>query len=158
VNRDDFLTLSGQNYNNRVEIMRRKGAAYSGQEDVFANFKRNAEKLGLSKYQVWLIYFVKHIDAITNSIKAQPHQPVEQTEGMFGRIQDSTNYLDLLAGMLEEDGILTRSESVRSSRDVATALVERLDKIAPFVIGAQLRRDIEIAFKHVLESDSQSNR
>lgn len=87
----------------RVAILAAKGHAYSGDADAFANFKRNAESLGLTKYQILLIYMRKHIDAITTAIKDNPNRPVDKSEGMVGRIDDAINYLDLLAGMLKED-------------------------------------------------------
>ena len=40
-----------------LDITTKKGHDYSGDEDVLENFKRNAERLGLTKYQVWLVYF-----------------------------------------------------------------------------------------------------
>jgi hypothetical protein len=89
----------------RREILDSKGAAYAGHEDVFNNFKRNAERIGASKYQVLLIYLNKHMDAIINAIKDNPDNPVDKTEGMMGRIDDAKNYLDLLRGMLCEDKI-----------------------------------------------------
>lgn len=81
-----------------------KGKAYAGEGDAFANFKRNAESLGLTKYQVWGVYAGKHWDAITNSIKKNPSAPLEQTEGMRGRITDMITYLTILYGMMIEDG------------------------------------------------------
>lgn len=85
------------------EILDTKGIAYSGPEDVNDNFKRNAKLLGTSKYQILAIYLNKHLDGIMNAIKANPHNPVEETEGMKGRIIDSINYLTILQAMLKED-------------------------------------------------------
>jgi hypothetical protein len=97
-----------KNYLDKIDDAQRilrlqKGAAYAGNGDVFDNFKRNAERVGVTKYQIWLVYFNKHIDAITNAIKENPESPVEKSEGMTGRIDDAINYLRLLGGMLEED-------------------------------------------------------
>lgn len=103
MNRKQFKQSISEKRENRDYIKDSKGKAYSGDVDVFANFKRNAEKAGLTKYQIWLVYFNKHIDAITNSIKDNPDNPVDETESMQGRIDDAINYLELLEGMLEED-------------------------------------------------------
>lgn len=80
-----------------------KGKAYSGEDDCLSNFKRNAEKLNLSKYQVWAIYAEKHLDTIINSIKFNPDKPVDETEGLRGRIIDAINYLAILESLLAED-------------------------------------------------------
>jgi len=80
-----------------------KGADYAGTEDVLANFKRNAERLGLTKYQVWAVYFGKHIDAIFNSIKAGPFYPQVNSEDLEGRVLDARNYLGLYECMRRED-------------------------------------------------------
>lgn len=80
-----------------------KGADYSGIEDRFLNFKKNGERLGMSKYQIWSVYFAKHIDAIFNAIKDNPLEPKTNSEALITRIQDAICYLTLMAGMMEED-------------------------------------------------------
>lgn len=81
-----------------------KGAAYSGEEDSLSNFKRNAKLAGVSKYQIWLVYAMKHIDTIINAIKENPEKPVDKTEGLSGRIKDAIMYLAILEALLVEDG------------------------------------------------------
>jgi len=80
-----------------------KGKDYSSKEDSLANFKRNAERLGLTKYQVWLVYFNKHIDAINNSIRYNPDAPEVSSEPLEERIIDAITYLTLFKCLLEED-------------------------------------------------------
>lgn len=89
-----------------------KGKAYSGDTDANSNFKRNADRLGLTKYQIWGVYFNKHIDSINNAIKADPETPNDETEGLFGRIVDARNYLGILCSMLVEDGLIDALEIV----------------------------------------------
>jgi len=108
--RDKFLQLSEKMTTMRTKLLKEKGEAYSGNDDAFENFKRNGERHGLSKYQIWSVYFGKHIDAITNAIKADPERPVDKSEGLVGRIEDAQNYLDLLLGMLTEDHLLGPEE------------------------------------------------
>jgi hypothetical protein len=86
-----------------LSILHGKGTAYSGTEDANSNFKRNAERLGATKYQVLMIYLNKHYDGIMNAIRKQPAAPVETTEGMHGRIVDTINYLVILDSLLKED-------------------------------------------------------
>ena len=82
---------------------RSKGVDYSGKEDALDNFKRNAEKLGLTKYQVWAVYAGKHLDSIFNSIKADPESPQVESEPLWERIKDAITYLAIFAALLEED-------------------------------------------------------
>ena len=80
-----------------------KGNAYSGNIDANSNFKRNGERLGLTKYQILSVYMNKHLDGINNAIKANPEFPDEKTEGMKGRILDAINYLAILHTLIKED-------------------------------------------------------
>jgi hypothetical protein len=80
-----------------------KGKSYARDADALANFKINAERLELSKYQVWSIYFMKHVDSIINAIKDNPTNPEDFSEGLFGRITDVINYAGLLKCLKVED-------------------------------------------------------
>jgi hypothetical protein len=68
------------------------------EENAFANFERVAERLGISREQVLMVYLEKHLDGIHAWIGG--HR--SQREGVRGRIQDAIVYLVLLAGMVEE--------------------------------------------------------
>lgn len=81
-----------------------KGKAYSGNEDTLANFKRNADRLGMSPFQVWAVYFNKHIDSINTAISRNPDYPIDSTEGLDGRIMDARIYLEILKCLLYEFG------------------------------------------------------
>lgn len=100
---EDRQYLAEELFQDCLAILESKGKAYSGNEDALANFKVNGERLGLSKYQIWSIYFNKHIDSINNAIKYNPKYPVDKSEGMDGRIIDAINYLIILKALLEED-------------------------------------------------------
>lgn len=91
--RDDFLVLADAMVVDVRKSLVGKGEAYSGTADAFENFKRNGERLGLTKYQIHMVYMNKHLDAINGAIRASPRRPIEKTEGMKGRI------LDAIAGM-----------------------------------------------------------
>lgn len=84
-----------------------KGKSYAGTADALANFKEVAERSGQSKYQVWLVYFLKHVMAIENAIKNNATLPVEASEGLSGRINDVMIYAELLACLAQEDGLLS---------------------------------------------------
>lgn len=101
--REEFYKLVTEATSEMMRLLEEKGRAYSGEGDVFDNFKRNADAMGLTKYQVWLVYCSKHFDAIRNAVKQNPSQPIDKSEGLVGRIDDAINYLNLLRGMLKED-------------------------------------------------------
>ena len=58
-----------------MPILEGKGGDYATNDDANSNFKHIAQTLGLSKYQIWAVYFNKHIDAINNAIKNNPDIP-----------------------------------------------------------------------------------
>jgi len=88
-----------------LDVLTRKGKDYAGNEDSLSNFKRNAERLGLTKYQVWAIYFNKHVDSINNAIKSSPNNPQVESEPLEQRIIDIINYAVILLCLLKEDNI-----------------------------------------------------
>ena len=72
---------------------------YARREDnAFANFERVAERLGLSREAVLLVYLEKHLDGIHSYV--QGHR--SQREDVRGRINDAIVYLTLLRGMIDE--------------------------------------------------------
>lgn len=81
-----------------IETSKRPGYTV-GSVDVLANFKHVAERIGISTEQAWLVYFLKHIDAIT-AIMGKPDLPV--SEAPPGRFADAINYLRLGYAILQE--------------------------------------------------------
>jgi hypothetical protein len=67
---------------------------------VLLNFKRNAERLGLTPFQVLQVYMNKHFDSINSAIAAHPEMPSCASEPIAGRILDAINYLGLLQCLL----------------------------------------------------------
>jgi hypothetical protein len=86
-----------------AKVHHAKSTDYAGKEDVLANFKRIAEKTGLTKYQVWSVYFNKHIEAICNSIKHNSDEPQVESEPLEERVVDAIVYLKLFHFMRVED-------------------------------------------------------
>jgi len=75
------------------KIVALKRPSYTiGSADVLANFKRVAERAGITPLQAWAVYFLKHVDAIA-SLAKDPTIP--QAEAIIGRFADAQNYLDL---------------------------------------------------------------
>ena len=82
-----------------LEIMKAKGLAYSGKSDSFANFKRVADNLCMSRFQIWAVFFHKHVDALDSWVREE----YSDSEPITGRIKDLINYLFLLYGMIREN-------------------------------------------------------
>lgn len=81
-----------------IEDSKRPGYTI-GSEDVLANFKNVAKRLGISTEQAWGVYFLKHLDAVT-TIMTRPDLPV--SEAPPGRFADAINYLKLGYAILTE--------------------------------------------------------
>lgn len=73
-------------------------------ENAFANFERVAERLGIDRKSVLMVYAEKHIDGIHSFI--QGHK--SQREDVRGRINDVIVYLCLLRGMIDEETTLPK--------------------------------------------------
>lgn len=74
--------------------------------DVNSHFKRNEDRLGITKYQSLGDKLLKHIDAITLAIKSDPTSPKTLSEPIESRINDAINYLAFLRALIHEDGKL----------------------------------------------------
>lgn len=82
------------------KTLKGKGVEYQTNKDVFSNFITLGEQLDLTEYQVWSVYFSKHIFSIQNAIKNFPDNPDNNlAEPLDSRITDAVAYLFLLYGM-----------------------------------------------------------
>lgn len=77
-----------------------KGKEYARSADRFANFNRLSDRLKMDRQRIWLVYFIKHLDAIESHIE---NGRVYSGESIRGRIVDAITYLTLLAGMIAEE-------------------------------------------------------
>lgn len=80
------------------ELLEKKGHDYTDGIDRYFNFTSIAKHLDVSPFQVWSIYFLKHIYAITTFCA----RGRVESEPLEDRITDAINYLLLLKGMLKE--------------------------------------------------------
>lgn len=98
MDRATFTEMVESEFGQLLKLLEQKGNDYAGNEDVLANFKRNADRLGLEPQQVLGVYMNKHLDAIFTYIReGEVHsEPIE------GRIHDAINYLLLLLAMVRE--------------------------------------------------------
>lgn len=90
--------------NNCLGLLANKGSEYSrGEADVNSNFKRVAEAIGSDPISVAYVYFLKHIDSITNYVKTRETPSGEPIEG---RLHDAVNYLAIIGSLIEESNDL----------------------------------------------------
>ncbi len=96
---EEFVDLRDKFNDECEEAMKLKGEAYTqGTSDRLANFKKNAEKLGLTPLQVWSVYFGKHLDAIYFYLRSGKAGP----EGVRENLKDARNYIDLGLALITE--------------------------------------------------------
>lgn len=91
-----------------IKLSDLKGGEYAGDDDRLANFRRNANDLGLNMETVWRIYAGKHWDAITQFIKDRnAGKERVRLESLASRCDDLIVYLMLFKAMLIEiDGTI----------------------------------------------------
>lgn len=97
-----FRKLLTQVHEKMVSLTESKGEEYKGvQDNQFGNFERTAQDTGLSREQVWLVFFNKHFDALRTYVRDMA-TGVERkrSESIVGRIDDAILYLILLRGMV----------------------------------------------------------
>lgn len=90
----------------RVEKLREtgltKGRKYTlSTGDRLANFKQEAEELGLTPFQVWHVFFNKHVRAVADFCRRGQSIGEELVEN---HIHDCLMYLFLLEGLIAEFG------------------------------------------------------
>jgi hypothetical protein len=91
-------------FNNIVEEV--KETRDAGQDEyahkdsnIFANFERVGERLGVNSEKTLMVYLLKHIDGITAWVNGHK----SQREDVRGRLKDSIVYLMLLWAMVEDE-------------------------------------------------------
>ncbi|MHB8602210.1 MAG: hypothetical protein ACYC9R_06195 [Nitrosotalea sp.] len=88
---------------NIKELSSLKGGEYAGDHDRLANFRRNAQALGLNMEQIWAVYSAKHWDAIMQYVKDLGEGKTrERLESIAGRADDLIVYLILFKAMYNE--------------------------------------------------------
>ena len=124
--RADFNHIVDKTLNSCADILVKKGSEYSGEEDVLANFKRQAAELNLSPLQILSVYRGKHEDSIKSlvnivckaNVKYDLTNPKDigeskvvylqkalnkaSSEPFAERIKDDINYLLLLLALMNE--------------------------------------------------------
>jgi hypothetical protein len=107
VTKDKFQIMLNEVLDSMRALTASKGEEYARSDDQFANFKRSAEEAGVTKFQIWLVFFNKHMDSIKYFVK---HGELKSTETLLSRIDDAILYLILMRGMYIEDRLKSDAE------------------------------------------------
>lgn len=100
---DDYNKLVKATVDQIYELSSLKGGEYAGDTDRMANFRRNANNLGLQNEQVWAVYAAKHYDAIMQYIRDLGENKTRpRLESISGRADDLIVYLILFKALLED--------------------------------------------------------
>lgn len=85
------------------ELSLKKGGEYAGDHDRLANFRRNAQNLGVPIEIIWAVYAGKHWDAINQYCQdALTKKSRPRMEPIEGRFHDLIVYCILGLAILEE--------------------------------------------------------
>lgn len=105
----EFLQVKQELLEFADEVAAPKRVEYTGDsDDALNNFKRIANRLGMSPLQVWAVYFNKHVDSVNTFIKGND----AVSEPMGSRFADMLNYLFLgIALIIEEEEKVSPSQS-----------------------------------------------
>lgn len=98
-----YNELVAQTLGDVVKLVDLKGGEYAGDVDRLANFRRNANNLGLQMEQVWAVYASKHWDALMQYIRdIGSGKTRERLEPISGRLDDIIVYSLLMKAMIDE--------------------------------------------------------
>jgi len=103
---EDREKIAKNLFEESIELLHTKGKSYAGQQDSLSNFKRNAERLNLTPYQVWAVYFNKHVDSINNAIADNPNSPIDASESLRSRVLDAITYLTILECLQNDEDLI----------------------------------------------------
>lgn len=120
--REEMLERIGTEFELIKELFDTKGREYipGGTDDVLANFKKMADRLGMTPEQVWGIYAAKHWTSVESFIR---EGKVSSDEPIRGRARDLILYLLLFIGLTEESEALSHHLD-RIGADVSAAISE----------------------------------
>lgn len=104
---EDFLVTLTDLHSRLLELSASKGEEYKGADDnQFGNFERSAVDSGVTREQVFLVFFNKHMDAIKTWVRDEAAGKTRQrSESIIGRFDDAILFLALARAMaIEQQG------------------------------------------------------
>ena len=114
MNLEQYLQIRMELIEFSDEVAASKREEYTGQsQDILYNFKRIADRLGMSPLQVWAVYFNKHVDSVNTFIKGE----ASVSEPMSSRFADMLNYLFLgICLIIEEEQTESPSQDPKEEK------------------------------------------
>lgn len=105
-NFEEYNKIVDETWNKVHYLSRLKGGEYAGDKDRLANFRRNAEALGLEMETVWAVYAAKHWDAVMQYVKdcAKKTNRI-RSEPIEGRVDDLIVYLLLFKLIIRDQSV-----------------------------------------------------
>jgi len=80
-----------------------KGGEYAGDVDRLANFRRNADAMGMDMVQIWAVYYAKHHDSSMQYVKdIAKGKDRKRLEALEDRALDMMVYLSLFIAIIDE--------------------------------------------------------
>jgi hypothetical protein len=99
MNRNEFTSsVIDSTFQEILELNKRKGHDYAGDDDALSNFKETGKRKGIKPEQVLGVHLDKHLSAIDTYIR----EGQVESEPIEGRIDDAILYLLLLKGLVME--------------------------------------------------------
>lgn len=96
--REKFVRLMEETFADALNLNRKKGKDYAGDEDALSNFKQAAVQLDTTPEKVWAVYAHKHWSAIM----AYCAEGKLESEPIESRVKDVIVYCVLLLGLIED--------------------------------------------------------
>ena len=96
---ESFKEYVAKFFNEVIDEIKRKNADYaSGSANAFAAFDEAASVLGLSREQVWAVFYMKHVQALVRYIKTGELM----SEDIENRITDLAAYAAILSALVDD--------------------------------------------------------
>jgi len=96
----DFFKWANETTKTELELMQKKGIEYTvSNSDKLANFKSIGKRLNMPPELVVMVYFLKHVDSLTNYVL---HGTEASDEPIEGRLMDIRNYALLMGAVIKE--------------------------------------------------------
>jgi hypothetical protein len=124
---EEFRLLRNRFQEDCADVLFAKNKDYASDQDVTANFKRLADRLGVSPMVIWSVYFTKHIDAILSYVKngQAASEPIDK------RFVDAANYLVLGMALIGEEEKKIASPPAPGVSSIEDASAKRCSALFP---------------------------
>jgi len=100
--RTELFRIVEDTLNEVIKTVEAKNKDYGADDDALDNFYKSALMLDRAPFEIWAVYFFKHVDGIMNSIKKNPEDPTGEAENIEHRIMDAIAYLTIAKALLKD--------------------------------------------------------